>query len=110
MQQTRKRAVPAPTSELLCSVKTFRARCTILYAISYMAKKRAVPAPTSEPLCKPKPFCARCTLLRAISYMAKKSCFFTKQLSYALQFCGFKSGIQSCPLFSVPSSSTSTSA
>ena len=77
MQQTRKRAVPAPTFELLCSVKTFRARCTILYAMSYMAKK---------------------------------SCFFTKQLSYALQFCGFKSRIQSCPFFSVPSSSTSTSA
>ena len=36
----KKRAVPAPTSELLCKVKLLGARCTIFHAITYMAKKR----------------------------------------------------------------------
>ena len=38
----RKRAVPAPTSEPLCKVKPLCARCTILHAISYIAKKAAL--------------------------------------------------------------------
>ena len=37
--QTKKQAVPAPTSELLCKVKLLGARCTILHAISYISKK-----------------------------------------------------------------------
>ena len=37
----KKRAVPAPTSEPLCKVKLFGARCTIFHAISYTAKKSA---------------------------------------------------------------------
>ena len=37
---TKKRAVPAPTSELLYKMKLLGARCTIFHAISYMVKKR----------------------------------------------------------------------
>ena len=41
-------AVPAPTSEPLCSVKPFRARCTILHAISYMVRKHPALWPPNE--------------------------------------------------------------